>query len=104
MKRVYVAQSEADAQLVANQLRAAGVDAVVKADRFAVPSIPFPSVWVEDDDLSEAEQLLADRSCETGLRGRHPREPVLITCASSSAKPRSGSGSAAAQPPSGSRR
>ena len=62
MKRVYVAQNQVDAQLVAEELRAGGVHAVVKMDTFAVPSMPFPSVWVEDDDLLRAEDLLTNRS------------------------------------------
>lgn len=51
-----------DAQLVADELRAAGVHAVVKTDTFAAPSIPFPSVWVEDTDLQHARDLLDDRA------------------------------------------
>jgi Putative prokaryotic signal transducing protein len=62
MKRVYVAQNQVDAQLVADQLRASGIDAVVKMDTVAIPSMPFPSVWVDDDDLAQAKELLADRS------------------------------------------
>ena len=61
MKRVYVAQNQVDAQLVAEELRVGGVHAVVKMDTFAAPSMPFPSVWVEDDDLLRAEDLLTNR-------------------------------------------
>jgi hypothetical protein len=61
MKRVYVAQNEVDAQLVAEDLHAGGVRAVVKVDTFAAPSIPFPSVWVEERDLARAQDLLATR-------------------------------------------
>ena len=59
MKRVYVARNEVEARLVAERLRAAGVRAVVKADTVAAPSIPFPSVWIEDDELQRAEAVLA---------------------------------------------
>jgi len=59
MKCAYVAQNQVDAQLVAEALRAAGIDAVVKMDTVAAPSIPFPSVWVASADLPRAEALLA---------------------------------------------
>ena len=62
VKRVFVAQNPVDAQLVADELRAAGVHAVVKTDTVAAPSIPFPSVWVEDTDLQHAQDLLDDRA------------------------------------------
>jgi hypothetical protein len=62
MKRVYVAQSEAEAHLVAEELDAAGIQAVVKADTVAIPSIPFPSVWVENRDLARAQELLSRRT------------------------------------------
>lgn len=62
MKRVYVAQNQVDAQLVAEELRAAGVAAIVKMDTVAAPSIPFPSVWVEERDLRRAVELLGNRS------------------------------------------
>ena len=61
MKRAYVAQNQVDAQLVAEELRAAGIDAVVKMDTWAAPSIPFPSVWVANADLPRAAALLAAR-------------------------------------------
>jgi hypothetical protein len=62
MKRVYVAQNQVDAQLVADELNAGGVPAIVKVDTFAALSIPFPSVWVEERDLARAQNLLADRT------------------------------------------
>jgi Putative prokaryotic signal transducing protein len=62
MKRVYVAQNQVDAQLVAEELRAEGVGAIVKVDTVAAPSIPFPSVWVEVGDFERAQELLGDRS------------------------------------------
>jgi Putative prokaryotic signal transducing protein len=62
MKRVYVAQNQVDAQLVAEELRAGGVAAIVKVDTVAAPSIPFPSVWVEERDLTRAVELLGERS------------------------------------------
>ncbi len=59
MKQAYVAQNQVDAQLVADELRAAGIHAVVKMDTVAAPSIPFPSVWVEDRDLARAQEQLS---------------------------------------------
>jgi hypothetical protein len=61
MKRAYVAQNPVEAQLVAEELRAAGIEAVVKVDTVAAPSIPFPGVWVEEQDLVRAQQVLRDR-------------------------------------------
>jgi hypothetical protein len=57
-----VAQNQVDAQLVAEELRAEGVPAIVKVDTVAAPSIPFPSVWVEARDLPRAVKLLGSRS------------------------------------------
>jgi len=65
MKRVYVAQNQVDAQLLAEELEAGGVHAIVKVDTVAAPSIPFPSVWVEERDLARAQELLADRSASS---------------------------------------
>jgi hypothetical protein len=62
MKRVYVAQNQVDAQLVAGELRASGVPAIVKADTVAAPSIPFPSVWVEARDVARAREIVGSRS------------------------------------------
>ena len=62
MKQAYVAQNHVDAQLVADELRAAGIRAVIKTDTFAAPSIPFPSVWVEDGDAARAAAVLGDRA------------------------------------------
>ena len=66
MKRAYVAQNQVDAELVANRLRAAGIEVVVKLDTVAAPSIPYPSVWVEDDDLPRARELIAGRRASPG--------------------------------------
>ncbi|HET7039105.1 MAG TPA: DUF2007 domain-containing protein [Gemmatimonadales bacterium] len=66
MKRAYVAQNPVDAQLIAAELRAAGIEAVVKVDTVAAPSIPFPAIWVDDEDLPQAQQLLRDRADSSG--------------------------------------
>jgi hypothetical protein len=62
MKRAYVAQNPIEAQLVADELRAAGIEAIVKVDTVAAPSIPFPAVWVQDQDFPRAEQVLLRRT------------------------------------------
>lgn len=54
MKQIYVAKSVADAELACRQLRNAGFDAVVQGDVAAIPSAPFPSVWVPDDEAAAA--------------------------------------------------
>lgn len=54
MKQIYVAKSVADAELACSQLRSAGFDAVVQGDVAAIPSGPFPSVWVPDDEAAAA--------------------------------------------------
>ncbi len=61
MKQAYVAHDPVEAQLVADQLRAAGIDAVVRIFPLTAPLMPSPSVWVDDDDLPQAELLLHDR-------------------------------------------
>ncbi len=69
MQRAYVGQNPVDAQLAADELRAAGIDAVVKVDTVAAPSIPYPSVWVEDEDLPRALGVLRERADATGGAG-----------------------------------
>jgi signal peptidase I len=79
MKRAYVAQNSVDAQLVADELQAAGIDAVVKVDTLAAPSIPFPSVWVEDKDLPRALTVLEGRAYPAEGAGvpSHRRRPWI---------------------------
>lgn len=63
-KRVYIAASEADAILVAGELRAAGIDATVQRDVVGLPSAPFASVWVPSERAEEAQQHLNDTASE----------------------------------------
>ena len=67
-------------------------------------SLMLPKVETVDQVQWLDRQLVEGGPKLPRHRRLHPLEPVLITCASSSAKPRSGSGSAGAHPPSGSRR
>ncbi len=61
MIQAYVATDIVDAELAAATLTAAGISAVVQGDVLALPSGPFPTVWVEDDSLNRAREILADR-------------------------------------------
>ena len=62
MKQAYLAQNPVDAQLAADALRAAGINVLVKVAAFDAPLTPFPSVWVEDEDLPRAVKLLRGRA------------------------------------------
>lgn len=69
MKQIYVAKSLPDAELACAQLREAGFDAVVQGDVLALPSAPFPSVWVPDDEAAaaaEAWKRLRDAAAPEG--------------------------------------
>lgn len=62
MKQVYVARNRIDADLVASELSNLGFEAVVQGDLIAIPTSPYPSVWVPDDQADaalEACQVLA---------------------------------------------
>lgn len=60
MKQVYVARDRVDADLVCEQLRGRGFGAVVIGDVAAIPSSPFPSVWVNDEEEVDATQAMAE--------------------------------------------
>lgn len=64
MIQVYVATDLVDAEMAAEALNAAGVSAVVQGDVLAIPSGPFPTVWVEDEKLEQAREILAGRESE----------------------------------------
>lgn len=66
MKKVYVAQSPAEAHLVKGRLENEGIRAEVLGEdvfgiRGGVPldSSTLPSVWVQDEDFDRARALLA---------------------------------------------
>lgn len=71
MIQAYVATDLVDAEMAAAALMAAGVAAVVQGDRVAIPSGPFPTVWVEDDRLEQAREILVGREVE-----RAPTDPA----------------------------
>lgn len=60
MKQIYVARDRVDADLLAAQLRGRGIGAVVIGDIAAIPSSPFPSVWVNDGEEDAAVRALAE--------------------------------------------
>jgi hypothetical protein len=60
VKQIYVAKNRGDADMVADRLRQAGFDAVVQGDVLALPSGPFPSVWVPDDEAEAAASAWAE--------------------------------------------
>lgn len=64
MKQIYVAQSRIEADLICNELRNLGFDAVVQGDLLAIPTAPFPTVWVPEEE--EAAALEACLSLEIG--------------------------------------
>jgi hypothetical protein len=66
MIQAYVATDLVDAELAAAALIAAGVSAVVQGDVVAIPSGPFPTVWVEEDTLEQAREILAARQTPPG--------------------------------------
>lgn len=72
MKQLYVAANRLEADLICNELRSLGFDAMVQGDLLAIPSSPFPSVWVSDD---EAER--AAKACKTILSANNIAEPPV---------------------------
>ncbi len=54
MRQIYLATDRADAELACAELRNLGFDAVVQGDVAAIPSAPFPSVWVPEDEAAAA--------------------------------------------------
>jgi len=64
MIQAYIATDLVDAEMAAAALTAAGVQAVVQGDVLAIPSGPFPTVWVEEEMLEQAREILAGRESE----------------------------------------
>lgn len=64
MKQIYVAQNRIEADLVCSELHNLGIDAVVQGDLMAIPTAPFPSIWVPDDQ--EAAAIEACKTLEIG--------------------------------------
>jgi hypothetical protein len=64
MIQVYIATNLVDAEMAAEALNAAGVSAVVQGEAVAIPTGPFPTVWVEEENLERAREILASRETE----------------------------------------
>lgn len=64
MIQAYIATDLVDAEMAAEALNAAGISAVVQGDVLAIPSGPFPTVWVEEEKLEQAREILAGRESE----------------------------------------
>lgn len=64
MKQVYVAQNRIEADLLCSELRNAGIDAVVQGDAASIPTGPFPTIWVPDEE--EAAALEACKTLQIG--------------------------------------
>jgi hypothetical protein len=60
MKQIHVASSAAAAEIVAAELRAAGIEAVVQGESDPIPTSAFPSVWVPEVDFERARELIGD--------------------------------------------
>lgn len=58
MKQVYLARDSADAELVCEILRGAGIEAYVKNESAPIVDAPYPSVWVEPEDEARARAVL----------------------------------------------
>ena len=60
VKQIYVARDRVGADLACAELRGLGFDAVVVGDLAAIPSAPYPSVWVPDDEADAAALAWSD--------------------------------------------
>ncbi len=60
MKQIYVGRDRVDAEMASEALRNIGFNAVVIGDQLAIPTGPYPSVWVEDDEEEAAKVAWAE--------------------------------------------
>lgn len=60
MKQIYMARDRVDADIACAELRGLGFEAVVIGDLAAIPTAPFPSVWVPDSEEAAAVAAWAD--------------------------------------------
>ena len=72
MKQIYLATSRMEADMLCDELRQQGFDAVVQGDVSALPSAPFPSIWVPS---AEAEAAAAACREITPQPGDTPKSP-----------------------------
>jgi len=68
MKQIYVARDRVDADLACEAVCGRGFAAVVVGDLVAIPSAPFPSVWVPDSEVELARLAWVElRSLQEGM-------------------------------------
>jgi hypothetical protein len=86
MKRALVAGNPVEAQFVRAFLESAGIAATVRGEhlwglRGGVPMTAdtLPSVWVEDEDLGRAEQLLRQLEARARLQSVDPDDTAAAT-------------------------
>jgi hypothetical protein len=54
MRQIYLASNRMEADLLCDELRQLGFEAVVQGDVAAIPSAPFPSIWVPTGEAAAA--------------------------------------------------
>jgi hypothetical protein len=69
MKQIYMARDRVDADFVCEELRGRGFEAVVIGDVANIPSVPFPSVWVPDEEADAAAAAWAELRGTSGESG-----------------------------------
>ena len=81
MKPIFQSANPAEVALVEGFLREAGIGVTVTNDKLTsafgeipIDSSTMPTVWVEDEDLERAEELLAERALEAGEIEEAPLE------------------------------
>ena len=66
MKKIYLASSQTDANLICTELRSMGFEAIVQDDMSAIPTAVFPSIWVPDDEADRAVIACAELTSGNG--------------------------------------
>ncbi len=66
MKQIYVGRDRVDAELACEALRNSGFNAVVIGEQLAIPTGPYPSVWVEDDEEAAAKAVWQEMQAAGG--------------------------------------
>jgi hypothetical protein len=66
MKQIYLASNRMEADLICDELRQMGFEAVVQGDLLAIPSAPFPSIWVPADQAEAAAEACREITPRSG--------------------------------------
>ncbi len=64
MKQIYMARDRVGADFACAELCGLGFDAVVVGDLAAIPSAPYPTVWVPDNQAEAAASAWRDLRSE----------------------------------------